>query len=164
MMPVPSNPDWNNKTITPYKFNEELQMRYLQLRYLGQGHITAARRVGVHPKTVQRFMAGHPDFRDEVNNARKQLVEVAELGLFEALENREPWAITFALNKFKEARPDWGDHKSIDVTVEGSIEHVAALPAAEQVAELTRRMAERKSLERGEPEIIEGEVIEDEDE
>ena len=56
-----------------------------------------ARALGVHRSTVSRWMQKKKWFREAVQEAREQVIDLAELQLFRAVQEGERWAIEFVL-------------------------------------------------------------------
>jgi hypothetical protein len=57
----------------------------------------AARMLGCHPDTVRNYTDRYPTVKRALLSKRKELVDLAELGLRGALLDNAPWAIAFTL-------------------------------------------------------------------
>ena len=62
----------------------------------GLVHITA-KQLQCDPQTVYNYINKYDEVRRALTNAREQMIDVAELRFFEAINNREPWAIAMML-------------------------------------------------------------------
>lgn len=56
-----------------------------------------ARRLGCSRRTIYHMLAFHPELAEVVQAWREELVDEAEAGLWEALKERQRWAICFTL-------------------------------------------------------------------
>lgn len=57
----------------------------------------AARRLGCNRSTVQRYAQRHESVREALADARELMTDTAELALYEAIQQREAWAVCFYL-------------------------------------------------------------------
>jgi hypothetical protein len=57
----------------------------------------AAKKLGCDPETVNNYANRYPKVRATINNARAEVVDVAEAKLYAALLGGAPWAVLFAL-------------------------------------------------------------------
>ena len=57
----------------------------------------AARMLGCHPDTVRNYTDRYPTVKRALLSKRKELVDLAEMGLRGALLDNAPWAIAFTL-------------------------------------------------------------------
>ena len=64
----------------------------------------AAQIVGVHRRTVTRWLTAHPKLREIVEDSRDQLIDTAEHNLFEAAEKGDLAACRFILTTLGKAR------------------------------------------------------------
>lgn len=66
---------------------------------IGKGHTpsVAARFLKCHADTVRNYADRYPTVKRALQAERKEIVELAEVGLRAAVIRCEPWAITFAL-------------------------------------------------------------------
>lgn len=63
-----------------------------------KGMITlAAQSLGCDPTTVRNYIARYPDLQTVLSDERERMTDVTELKLYEAIQNREGWAITLYL-------------------------------------------------------------------
>ena len=63
-----------------------------------KGMITlAAKRLGCAPNTVRRYVREYAACRQALEDARAEMGDTAELKLYKAVTDGEPWAITFYL-------------------------------------------------------------------
>lgn len=86
---------------------------------IGQGHTPtgAASILKCDPDTVRRYADRYPTVKAALLEHRKQIVDIAELGLRAAVTRGEPWAVAFALKtlaretyseRIEHAGPDGG--------------------------------------------------------
>jgi hypothetical protein len=110
-----------------------------------RGMVTlAARQLGCDPDTVQKYCQRYPTVQQAKIDARAEMLDEAELRLWNAIQRGEPWAIAFCLRTLGRER---GYTEGVAVTVE--IHQVAAriavsmgLTTAEVLAEAERILAE----------------------
>lgn len=57
----------------------------------------AARSIGCDPQTIYNRMNKYPTIRQAVDNARGEVVDIAEQKFRQAITNGEPWAVAMAL-------------------------------------------------------------------
>ncbi len=72
------------------------QMEDMLHRCKGQVY-SAAAKLGCCPETIYQRMKLNPHLRTIRNSYKGQLIDMAENGLWDAVDNKEPWAITFTL-------------------------------------------------------------------
>ena len=146
----------------PYKFKAEVRERYLQALRLGFGRAVAAESVGLHQSTVRNYVAGNPEFMDEMVDAEQHVIDMAQKTVIDLAREGEFAAAKFILERRDRAR--WGDSKSVKVEVEGAIDHqhLLELPPNDAVAAIEAEIEKRKKALN--PGVIDAEVIEDEGE
>lgn len=142
----------SDKPYKPRTFTPEKQGIYVSLRLAGKGHYAAAAHVGVNPKTVNRFIEATPEFREKVEAAEQELVDLAEEKLFEAVEAGEPWAISKVLSTQRRAK--WAEKQQVEVS--GTVRHeLEALPTDELLAHLQEKIDQRREVvELSRPEVL----------
>ncbi len=64
----------------------------------------AARKIGCNPQTIYNRMKKVPAIREAVENARGELVDIAEQKLRAAVINGEPWAVAMVLKTLGKSR------------------------------------------------------------
>ena len=84
----------------------------------------AARRLGCDPDTVMNYCKRYPTVEQAKHDARGELLDVAEVKLFDAVMAGEHWAVTFALRTVGRAR-GYGDHLALHLTIERAAARVA---------------------------------------
>lgn len=57
----------------------------------------AARRLGCEPKTIYNYAKRYKSIQDEINNQRGLMGDVAEMALYTAITEKQPWAVQFYL-------------------------------------------------------------------
>lgn len=63
-----------------------------------KGMITlAAQSLGCDPTTVRNYLARYPELQTVLSDERERMTDMTELKLYEAIQNREGWAITLYL-------------------------------------------------------------------
>lgn len=63
-----------------------------------KGMITlAAQTLGCDPTTVRNYVARYPELQVVLSDERDRMTDVAELKLYEAIQGREPWAVSLYL-------------------------------------------------------------------
>lgn len=86
----------------------------------------AAKRLGCNPQTVMNYCQRHPTVEAAKLDARGELLDIAEIRLWAAVQRDEPWAVAFALKMLGKHR---GYVDRLDVVVE--IHRVATQVAVE---------------------------------
>lgn len=71
-----------------------------------------ARALGCHPDTIRRYSRRWKSVADALQGKRRELVDLAELGLRGAVLSGQPWAITFALRTL--GRETYGDKLQVE--------------------------------------------------
>jgi hypothetical protein len=72
---------------------------------VSDGYISfAARDLGCSQSFIRKRMMAHPSLREIRDDAREEVLDIAEFGLKICISNREPWAIQFALRTIGRAR------------------------------------------------------------
>jgi hypothetical protein len=66
--------------------------------------LLAAKALGCSHETVQQYIKKFPTVRQVAEQLRGELVDLAELRLWEALEHGEPWAISLVLKTLGKPR------------------------------------------------------------
>jgi hypothetical protein len=82
----------------------------------GMVYLTA-RRLGCDPDTVMRYCKRYPTVEQAKHEARGELLDVAEVKLWQAVQQGEHWAITFALRTVGRDR-GYGEHVALSLTIE----------------------------------------------
>ena len=85
----------------------------------------AAQIVGVHRRTVTRWLAANPKLREIVEDSRDQLIDTAEHNLFEAAEKGDLAACRFILTTLGKAR-GYSTRKEIEPPRERSVEELSS--------------------------------------
>jgi transposase len=63
-----------------------------------RGMVTvAARRLGVATNTVKRYIRKYKSVQESLEEERERTIDIAELKLFEAIQDGQPWAISMLL-------------------------------------------------------------------
>ena len=57
----------------------------------------AERRLACNPKTIYQYVKKHAVVREALQDARAYMTDTAELALFNAIQERAPWAVCFYL-------------------------------------------------------------------
>lgn len=142
-------------TFTPDKQDEYVEL----LRLSGTGRHTAARKIGITPTAIVKFIDLNPAFGRAVVMAEEEFTERMEQELYAAAMEREPWALKEVLKKRSAKR--WGDApQEINVNVSGTVTtEIEAGPRAARIAAIEQRLKSR-ALMAGEN-IIEAEVIDE---
>ena len=58
----------------------------------------AAERLGCDPSTIHRYATRHASVRQAIAAQRERMTDLAELKLYQAITNGEPWAIRYYLS------------------------------------------------------------------
>jgi len=77
----------------------------------------AARLLGCTPKTIYRRAEESPRVREIIENAREELVDIAEIALRSALLRGESWAVSMVLRTLGRSR-GYSEQLSLDVRQE----------------------------------------------
>ncbi len=64
----------------------------------------AAEYLGVTDRALRMYLSRYPELRELADRLREQLLDEAELGLWEAVKRREQWAIEFSLKYLGRSR------------------------------------------------------------
>ena len=97
----------------------------------------AAQRLQCDPDTVQNYCKKFPSVAQAKDNARTELLDLAELRLWQAVQRGDGWAIAFCLKTIGRAR-GYGERLDLTVSIQAAAAKVAAecgLTAAEVLAE-----------------------------
>jgi hypothetical protein len=84
----------------------------------------AARHLQCDPDTIMRYCARYPAVEQAKHDARGELLDVAEVKLWQAVQAGEHWAICFALRTVGKDR-GYGEHVALHLTVERAAARVA---------------------------------------
>jgi hypothetical protein len=74
------------------------------LQYTRGMQYLAARKLGCSHETVRTYLNRFPEIQAALDLERGEMVDLAELKLWEALENGQPWAISLCLRTVGKAR------------------------------------------------------------
>ena len=77
----------------------------------------AARRLGCDPNTIINYYKRYYAVEQAKHDARGELLDVAEVKLWQAVQQGEHWAITFALRTVGRDR-GYGEHLALHLTIE----------------------------------------------
>ena len=124
-------------------FGEAERRRWLRLVAEGRTRAAAAREIGVDYGVVVRAVGSDSHLREGLALAEGEKWELAEAGLFTALEEGQPWAIKLVVKEGEGLRERWRPAASeVDVSVEVG-------PGVERVAALAARLEARRLEEGG---------------
>lgn len=84
----------------------------------------AAKQLKCDPDTVMNYCRRHPSVEAAKSAARGELLDVAELKLWAAIQQGEAWAIAFALKTLGRSR-GYGEHLALHLTIERAAARVA---------------------------------------
>jgi hypothetical protein len=84
----------------------------------------AARHLGCDPETVMNYCRRYPTVEQAKHDARGELLDVAEVKLWQAVQAGEHWAITFALRTVGRER-GYGETLALHLTIERAAARVA---------------------------------------
>ena len=116
----------------------EMRAKYVYLVGAGNSRSAAAKSVGVSWSTVSAALDSDLGFRSAVETAEVEKWQIAEQGLFEALEERQPWAIKLVVKEATGLRDRWKPSADrLEVEMEMG-------PAAERIMELAATLEQRK--------------------
>jgi hypothetical protein len=57
----------------------------------------AAKRLGVAPRTIYNYRKRYPSIDEAIESTKGEVIDMAEIRLYQAMQNSEPWAIRFIL-------------------------------------------------------------------
>jgi hypothetical protein len=77
----------------------------------------AARHLGCDPKTIQRYVRTYTSVADALRDEREAVTDIAELALYKAIQEGEPWAVQFYLKTQGRAR-GYVERQQIDARAE----------------------------------------------
>jgi len=141
-------------------FNDQLREKYLTLVRSGRRPLKAARDLKVSSQTVKRAMKVDPTFAEAVALAEEEYAEEVEEVLVERALAGDPWAVKEFISKRSKSR--WGDDKTLNINVSGTINHRAdLLPHEQDIVELQQTVRERARLN-GSPIALNAAIIETE--
>lgn len=112
----------------------------------GMVYLTA-KRLQCNPQTVMNYCKKFPSVAQAKEDARGELLDVAEVKLWMAVQRDEAWAIAFALRTLGRNR-GFGDQVNLQIQIQAVAQKVAAefgLTAAEVLAEARLLLAEVES-------------------
>jgi hypothetical protein len=102
----------------------------------------AAKRIGCEADTIYKRSRSSARVRNAMAKERGEFVDMAELKLFQAVENGEPWAITMALRclgkdrgYFTKEQVDHGEHHPVRLEIIEEIVDAPDLPDGEPSTE-----------------------------
>ena len=101
----------------------------------------AAKRLGCDPETIRNYCKRYQTVEQAKQDARGELLDMAELKLWAAVQRGEAWAIAFALKTLGRNR---GFVEKLDLTLQ--IEQVAQRVAAEVGLSAAAVLAEAQQL------------------
>lgn len=109
----------------------------------------AAKRLQCSPQTIMNYCEKYPTVEQAKHDARGELLDVAEVKLWQAVQEGQHWAICFALRTLGKER-GYSETLSLSVTVERAAARVAAHfgMTAQEVIEEARLLLEE--CDRGE--------------
>jgi hypothetical protein len=84
----------------------------------------AAKHLQCDPETIMNYCKRYPAVEQAKHDARGELLDVAELKLWAAVQRGENWAITFALRTVGRDR-GYGEHLALHLTIERAAARVA---------------------------------------
>jgi len=84
----------------------------------------AARSLGYDPYTIMNYYKRYQTVEQAKQDARGELLDVAEVKLWQAVQAGEHWAITFALRTVGKSR-GYGEHVALHLTIERAAARVA---------------------------------------
>lgn len=92
----------------------------------GQIHL-AARRLGISPQTIYNHAEKSQKIRECIDNQRGEMIDTAELALYNAVLKGEPWAVQYTLKTIGKDR-GYVEKTEIDSKVENSGNIIVYLP------------------------------------
>jgi hypothetical protein len=101
----------------------------------------AAKRLQCNPQTIMNYCKRYPAVEQAKHDARGEMLDIAEVKLWQAVSAGQPWAITFCLRTVGRAR---GYGESLDLRLQ--IEAVASKVAAELGLQADDVLAEAQLL------------------
>jgi hypothetical protein len=84
-----------------------------------------AKRLGCSDDTVQNYCKKFASVQAAKDSARTELLDLAELKLWAAVQDGQPWAIPFVLRTIGRDR-GYGEHLALSLTIERAAAKVAA--------------------------------------
>lgn len=144
-------------------FGPDKQDEYISLILVGTGRHTAARKTGLSPSTVERFISVNPAFGRAVNMAEEEYVERIEQKLYDAGINGEPWAVKEVLSKRNSKR--WGTVPQ-EIKVSHSVDikgELNASPQMQRVSQILQDLNTRALMASTAPEIIDAEIVDEQE-
>jgi len=144
--------------------NGERRQVILELLSQGCRPMQAAKAVGVTSSTMRRHLNDDPDWREAVEQAQREAVELAEQALWKLAIGETtgvPQFEALRLWLMNRAPDQWKDPRNIKLDVSGQVEHLHdSTDRLARIAELEATLTRRRAalVEGG---VIEAEVIED---
>jgi Bacterial regulatory protein, Fis family len=115
----------------------------IQVIHECKGLIThAARRLGCSPTTVDRYARTYEQVQQAIDEERRALVDLAELSLMKALQEREPWAIQLVLRTIGKDR-GYVERKDVN----GSIDVQLTAPRLREVVIQLPQLPDSESVD-----------------
>lgn len=110
-----------------YKFTDKRRMAFIEAIEGGMRRGVAARKIGVHPNTIIRWMAQSPKFKEAVDAAERIANDHIEDALYEAAVSGNVVAIQVWL--YNRVPERWGDKRSVQVDARARVEtqHMVSL-------------------------------------
>jgi hypothetical protein len=90
----------------------------------GMVYLTA-RRLQCDPQTIMNYCKKYPSVEQAKHDARGELLDVAEVKLWQAVQRDEAWAISFCLKTIGRSR-GYGERLDLHVQIEAAAARVAA--------------------------------------
>lgn len=139
-------------------FTPQVQEQFLMSLRDGKRRHSTARKLGVSPSLVAKFLELNPAFARAVQMAEEEYIELVETALYDAALNKEPWAVKEVLTKRNAKR--WGDPgQKITVEHTGTVTHeIDDGHRAQQISTITERLRQRALMDGN---IIDAEIVED---
>lgn len=85
----------------------------------------AAQRLQCDPNTIQNYCKKFPTVAQAKENSRTELLDLAELKLWAAVQKGEPWAVAFCLKTIGRSR-GYGERLDLTVSIQAAASKVAA--------------------------------------
>jgi hypothetical protein len=160
--PAPVEPTPRAQRRPNVPLNAERRGIILELLSQGARPIQAAKVAGIHPDTFRRHLKSEPDWRDQVQQAQDDAVEMVEHAMWKLATGELPGP-QFEAAKFwllcRGRDRGWTDPRSVNVQVSGQLEHV--MDSATMLAEIAV-LEETLRARVLAPPVLEAVVIDDE--
>jgi hypothetical protein len=85
----------------------------------------AAKALGCDPDTIMRYCKRFPTVEQAKHDARGELLDIAEVKLWQAVQRDESWAIAFCLKTIGRSR-GYGERLDLNVSIQAAAAKVAA--------------------------------------